>query len=52
MRIGCELSVTEVILSCFEETTEKFVITVTVGYHFKLGMSFGSILSFNCLWKD
>ena len=51
MGIGFKPSVTEVILSNFEETVKKFVFTVTVGSHFKLGISFGSILSFDCLPK-
>ena len=50
--IGFKLSVTEVALSAFQEAVKKFVFTVTVGPHFKLGISFESILSFDCLLKD
>ena len=52
MGIGCKLSITEVILSNFEEAVEKSVFIVTVGSYFKLGISFGSILIFDCLPKD
>ena len=45
-RIGFKLSVTEVVLSNFEETAKKSVFMVTVGSSFKLGISFRSILSF------
>ena len=50
--IGFQLSVTEEVLSNFEETAEKFVFMATVGSHFKLGISFRSILSFYCLTKN
>ena len=50
--IGFKLSVTEVVMSNFEETAKKFVSIVTVGFHFKLGISFRSILSFDCLPKN
>ena len=50
MWIGFKVSLTEVTLSNFKVTVKKFVFTV--GSHFKLGKSFGSILSFDCLLKD
>ena len=52
MGIGLKLSVTEVALSTFEETVKKFIFTVTMGSHFKLRITFGSMLSFDCLPKD
>ena len=50
--IGFKLSVTEVVLSNFDETAKKFVFMVTVGSHFQLGISFRSILRFDSLPKD
>ena len=50
--LGYKLPVTEVILFNFGETVMKFEFLVTVGSHFKLGISFGPILNFDCLPKD
>ena len=47
-----ELAEIDMVLFTLDLTTEKFVLTITVGFHFKLGIYWGYSLSLGCLPND